>query len=138
MTVERKRVHVAIVVAIVSVGIAAAGLYAYLSRRAVSESSPGAGVVAVPSSAPGAPSGAGSRPAPTIEASAERLAQRLKEKDGSGEDWALLARSHVQMQRYPEAVEAFARALEKMPGNAAFLAEQSAARKAASESPATR
>ncbi len=37
------------------------------------------------------------------------------------------------MQRYPEAVDAFAQALEKMPGNAAFLAEQSAARKAAAE-----
>jgi len=136
MTAERRPVHVAIAVAIVAVVATATGLYAYLSRRAV-DASPTA--VAVPSSVAGAPGGAASRAAaPTIEASAERLAQRLRDKDGSGEDWALLARSHVQMRRYPEAVEAFAKALEKMPGNAAFVEEQSAARKAASEGAAPR
>jgi cytochrome c-type biogenesis protein CcmH len=139
MTAERKRVQAAIAVAIVAVGVTAAGMYAYLSRRAASEPSLGAMAVAVPSTAPGAPTGAASRPpAAAIEVSAERLAQRLKEKDGSGEDWALLARSYVQMRRYPEAVEAFARAIEKMPGNAPFVAEQSAARQAAADGAATR
>jgi cytochrome c-type biogenesis protein CcmH/NrfG len=134
MTAERKRVHAAIAVAVVAVGVTAAGLYAQLSRRAAFDSSSAAVAVAVPSSAPGAPPGAASRPAaPTIEDSAERLERRLKEKGGSAEDWALLARSYVQRRRYPDAVNAFARALEKMPGNAAFLAEQSVARKAASD-----
>jgi len=137
MTAERKYVHAAIAVSIVAVVVTAAGMYAYLSRRAALDASPAA--VAVPSSAPGVPTGAASGPsAPTLEASAERLARRLKEKDGSGEDWALLARSYVQMGRNPEAVEAFARALEKMPGNADFLAEQSAARKAPGEAAAPR
>ena len=137
MTAEGKHVRAAIAVAVVAVGVTAAGMYAYLSRLTASEPSPGA--VAVPSSAPGAPTGAASRPAAAaIEVSAERLAQRLKEKDGSGEDWALLARSYVQMRRFPEAVEAFAKAIEKMPGNAPFLAEQSAAREAAADGAATR
>ena len=139
MTAEGKHVRAAIAVAVVAVGVTAAGMYAYLSRLTASEPSPGAVAVAVPSSAPGAPTGAASRPAAAaIEVSAERLAQRLKNKDGSGEDWALLARSYVQMRRYPEAVEAFARAIEKMPGNAAFLAEQSAAREAATDGAAPR
>ena len=70
---------------------------------------------------------------PSIEAAAEGLAQRLKEKDGTGDDWALLARSYVQMRRYPEAVDAYSKALQKMPGDQALLAEQAAARKAAGD-----
>jgi cytochrome c-type biogenesis protein CcmH len=137
MTAERKRVHVAIAVAVVAVGVTGAGLYAYLSRRVALDLSPTA--VVMPSSAPGAPAGAVSRTAaPTMEASAERLAQRLKQKDGSGDDWALLARSYVQMGRNPDAVDAFGKALEKMPGNAGLLAEQSAARKGTAEAPAPR
>jgi cytochrome c-type biogenesis protein CcmH/NrfG len=68
---------------------------------------------------------------PSIEAAAERLAQRLKANDGSGDDWALLARSYVQMRRWPEAVEAFDKALAKMPGDQALTTERDAARKAA-------
>jgi len=137
MTGERNGVRAAIAVALVAVVVTGAGMYAYLSRRAASDVSPAA--VAAPSSAPGAPAATASRTAaPTLEASAERLAQRLKEKDGSGDDWALLARSYVQMGRNPEAVAAFAKALEKMPGNAEFLAEQSAARQAPGEAPAPR
>ena len=68
---------------------------------------------------------------PSIEVAADRLAQRLKANDGTADDWALLARSYVQMRRYQEAVDAFGRALQKMPGNQAFIDEQAAAKKAA-------
>lgn len=137
MTAEGKGVHVAIAVAIVAVALTGGGMYAYLSQRAAT-SAPAA-ATAAPSPSTGAPSTAASRTtAPTLEASAERLAQRLKEKDGNGDDWALLARSYVQMGRNPEAVAAFARALEKMPGNADLLAEQAAARKVPGEAPAPR
>ena len=137
MTAERKSVYAAIAVAVLAVVVAGVGMYAYLSRRTGLDAPPAA--VAVPSSAPGTPAGAASRTtAPSLEASAERLAQRLKEKGGSGEDWGLLARSYVQMGRNPDAVGAYAKALEKMPGNAEFLAEQAAARKAAGEAPALR
>ena len=128
-----KRVHVAIVVAIVAVALTAAGMYATLLHRTAMQASSIEQEAVSGSATASAPAGVTSRTAaPSIEASAEKLAQRLREKDGSGDDWALLARSYVQMRRYPEAVEAFSRALEKMPGNAAFLAEQSAARAAAS------
>jgi len=139
MTPDRKRVYGAIAVAIVAVAVTAGGLYVQLSRRAAPGPAAGDAPAVMPSPGTGAPTGPASRAAaPAIEVSAERLAQRLKEKDGSAEDWALLARSYVQMRRFPEAVDAFARALDKMPGNAAFLAEQSAARKMATEGTAPR
>jgi len=130
---HQKRITVAIAIAVVSVLVAAVGLYTQISQRAVSRPT-SEGEVAGPSFVPGAQPGTAPRPAaPTIEVSAERLAQRLRDKDGSAEDWVLLARSYVQMRRYPDAVDAFAKALEKAPGNAAFMKEQSVARKAASE-----
>jgi len=130
---DRRRTYAAIAVAGIAIAVTAAGLYVQISRRVASGASSGEATMAAPASPPGAlTSGAARSPVPALYVSAERLAQRLKEKGGSGEDWALLARSYVQMQRYPEAVDAFAQALEKMPGNAAFLAEQSAARSAAS------
>jgi cytochrome c-type biogenesis protein CcmH/NrfG len=69
--------------------------------------------------------------APSLDVAADRLAQRLRANDGTSDDWALLARSYVQMQRYPEAVEAFTKALQKRPGDQALIEEQAAARKAA-------
>jgi len=137
MTAERKGVNVAIAVAAVAVGLTGGGMYFYLSQRTAVNAP--AATTALPAPSPGAPSGAAARTtAPTLEASAERLAQRLKDKDGSGDDWALLARSYVQLGRSPEAVAAFAKALEKMPGNADLLAEQAAARKVPGEAPAPR
>ncbi|MEO8676285.1 MAG: tetratricopeptide repeat protein, partial [Casimicrobiaceae bacterium] len=68
---------------------------------------------------------------PSIEVVADRLAKRLNANDGTGDEWALLARSYVQMQRFPEAVDAFDKALRKMPGDQALIDAQAAARKAA-------
>ena len=98
----------------------ATGLYLKASSRA--------DPVAPPASdprTPGAPA-----MAPSLDVAADRLAQRLRANDGTADDWALLARSYVQMQRYPEAVEAFGKALQKRPGDQALIDEQAAARKA--------
>jgi cytochrome c-type biogenesis protein CcmH len=62
---------------------------------------------------------------------AERLAKRLSEKDGTADDWALLARSYMMLNRYSDAVAAFDRALAKAPGNEALVADRAAAQKAA-------
>jgi len=77
-----------------------------------------------------APAGAGPTPAASIDVLAERMAKRLKESDGTADEWALLARSYVQMRRYPEAVDAFGKAIARQPGNMSFVDEQAAARKA--------
>jgi cytochrome c-type biogenesis protein CcmH/NrfG len=119
-------------IAAIAVVAAAGVLYYKMSSRV----EPPPGILAHPGS--GNPPAAGgnvvpSAAVPSIEAAAERLAQRLKANDGTGDDWALLARSYVQMHRYPEAVDAYSKALQKMPGDPALLAEQAAARKSAGD-----
>jgi cytochrome c-type biogenesis protein CcmH/NrfG len=120
-------------IAAIAVVAAAGVLYYKMSSRV--EPTPGAlghpGSGNPPAAAAGnvVPSAA----VPSIEAAAERLAQRLKANDGTGDDWALLARSYVQMHRYREAVDAYSKALEKIPGDPALLAEQAAARKSAGD-----
>ncbi|MBP8296598.1 MAG: hypothetical protein KAX84_10860 [Burkholderiales bacterium] len=84
---------------------------------------------AVGAGAPKAPAAA-AEPLPTIDVAAERMAKRLQASGGTGDEWALLARTYVEMKRYPDAVVAYTRALEKMPGNEMLLTEQAVARKA--------
>lgn len=119
----QNRVYLVVAVAVLAVAIAGVGLYAQLSRRAGPGSLPVEATFVPPTPIPN-----GNSTAPTIEVVAERFAQRLQERGGTAGDWALLARSYVHLQRYPEAVEAFAHALEEQPGDAAFLAEQASAR----------
>jgi cytochrome c-type biogenesis protein CcmH/NrfG len=134
MLLQRKVLYGVVALAAATVVLGAAGLYLKLSARG--EAAPTLGGTALPGSASAAPQDAvPAAAAPSIEVAAERLAQRLKDNDGTGDDWALLARSYVHLKRYPEAIDAFAEALQKMPGNQAFLNEQAAARKAAVEPP---
>jgi cytochrome c-type biogenesis protein CcmH/NrfG len=118
--------------ALLAVVASAIGLYVMGSSRIEPGRVPS--VERAATGAPGKGPGAAAAPAPSIDVLAERLAQRLKDSDGTADDWALLARSYVQMQRYPEAVDAFGKALQKMPDNQAFKDEQAAARKAAAGS----
>ena len=131
MVAGRKWLYGVVALAASAMLASGVGLYLKLSSRTASETSVGG----VPATAtPATPQTAmPAATAPSIEVAAERLAQRLKDKDGTGDDWALLARSYVHLRRYPEAVEAFGKALQKMPGNQAFIDGQAAARKAAAE-----
>ncbi len=83
-----------------------------------------------------APQGAPTATAPSMEVATEGLARRLKAQGGSADDWALLARSYVHLKRYPEAVDAFAKALELNPADQSLIAAQAAARQAAGMAPA--
>jgi cytochrome c-type biogenesis protein CcmH len=58
-----------------------------------------------------------------IVAMVEQLAQRLKEKPGDAEGWVMLARSYLALRRFPEAADAYAHAVELVPGNARLLAD---------------
>jgi len=69
---------------------------------------------------------------------AEKLSKRLESQDGSADDWALLARTHVELRQYPEATRAFQRALAKSPNDAALQKEAEAVGKAAGALPAPR
>lgn len=130
MVLERKWAFRIVGLAVAAVALTGVGLYFTMSSRV----EPGHAPDAAPSGAAG-PAGAANAmpkaPVSSIEVAAERLEKRLKSSDGTADDWGLLARSYVQMKRYPEAVDAFSKALQKMPGNQTYIDEQAAARKAA-------
>lgn len=58
-----------------------------------------------------------------LEAMVARLAARLDSEPGNAEGWGILARSYYYMQRYPEAVSAFAKLIELVPDDADSLAD---------------
>jgi hypothetical protein len=112
-----------------------AKLYRYLDDRTgtgAGKSAPPASMASMASGGAVSTMGAASKVAlPTIDVAAERMAKRLQASGGTGDEWALLARTYVELKRYPDAVGAYARALEKMPGNETLLTEQASARAAA-------
>lgn len=71
----------------------------------------------------------------TVDVAAARLADRLNAKGGTGEEWALLARSYVELKRFPDAVNAFAHARTALPGDPSLMKEEAAAKGAAAMPP---
>lgn len=132
MALDKKTVAVVGGVAIVSIALSVALFY----LASGSSRNPGAGGAPMP-----APSAALAQSPPagpmtgksslTMEQAADRLAKRLAQQGGSADDWALLARSYVELRQYPEAVRAFEQALKKSPGDAQLTKERDAARRAA-------
>lgn len=53
----------------------------------------------------------------------DKLAERLKARSGSAEDWLMLARSYQLLGRYAEASAAYAKVATMTPGNAQVLAD---------------
>jgi len=58
-----------------------------------------------------------------IAANVAKLAERLKSSPNDAQGWTMLARSYSQMEKYPEAVDAYAKATELNPKDADLLAE---------------
>ena len=58
-----------------------------------------------------------------IEAMVERLAARLRENPEDAEGWKMLGRSHAALGRFPEAVDAYAKAAARAPRDAQLLAD---------------
>jgi cytochrome c-type biogenesis protein CcmH len=58
-----------------------------------------------------------------IEANVAKLAERLKSSPNDAQGWTMLARSYSQMEKYPEAANAYAKATELNPKDADLLAE---------------
>ena len=134
---DRKQLYGILGIAALAIVVAAVGLYVMGSSRGDQAARGNATPGAMPGAAtPPATAGTAVPPAavPSIEVAADRLAKRLNANDGTGDEWALLARSYVQMQRFPEAVDAFDKALRKMPGDQALIDARAAARKAAGSS----
>lgn len=108
----QRRVWLVAIALLIAIPVAAVALYVRLG-------SPDATTPAV----------AGSTPVPhemadpQIIAMVDKLAQRMKSRPDDGEGWALLARSYAALGRFPEAVDAYARADALMPDNPALLAD---------------
>ncbi|MEO8486260.1 MAG: c-type cytochrome biogenesis protein CcmI, partial [Betaproteobacteria bacterium] len=60
---------------------------------------------------------------PEIVAMVERLAARMKAEPADPNGWLLLGRSWSALQRYEESANAYAQAVERLPGNADALAD---------------
>jgi cytochrome c-type biogenesis protein CcmH len=58
-----------------------------------------------------------------IEGMVARLESRLRENPDDADGWALLARSNLVLQRFPEAVKAYARATALVKDNASLYAD---------------
>jgi cytochrome c-type biogenesis protein CcmH len=71
----------------------------------------------------GSPHGEGGIPQAELETMVERLAQRMEANPGDPEGWAILARSYMAMQRLPDALRAFGRAVSLRPDDAQLLAD---------------
>jgi cytochrome c-type biogenesis protein CcmH len=58
-----------------------------------------------------------------IEANVAKLAERLKSNPNDAQGWTMLARSYSSMEKYSDAVNAYAKATELNPNDADLLAE---------------
>lgn len=65
----------------------------------------------------------GERTPAQIEANVAKLAQRLQSNPNDAQGWAMLANSYLSMEKYSEAVGAFAKATELTPNDADLWAE---------------
>lgn len=129
------RTWILVMVGAVSLAISGAFLYlvAYKDRDAAGSPAPIAAIAPAP--VPGPP---GAKGVPTMEQAADRLAKRLERQDGSADDWALLARSYVELRQYGQAVRAFERALKKTPNDPQLIKDAASARQAAQAPSAAR
>ncbi len=69
---------------------------------------------------------AGDRPGITmqqVESMVERLAARMQENPEDVKGWEMLGRSYAVLERYPEAVAAYANAVKRSPPDAQLLAD---------------
>ena len=65
----------------------------------------------------------GGRTQEQIAANVEKLAKRLESNPSDAQGWTMLARSYSSMEKYPEAVGAYAKATELTPKDADLWAE---------------
>ena len=56
-----------------------------------------------------------------IEGMVERLAEKLKSEPNNAQGWQMLARSYLALQRLPEAVQAYSKAVALAPNDAQLL-----------------
>jgi len=122
------------VVAIAAVSMIGSGAFLYVKRSSTDSEIPAA-ASAAPAAVIPPPSGPSrqmsGKASLTMQEAADRLSLRLRMQGGNADDWALLARSYVELRQYSEAVSAFEQALKKSPNDAQLRKDAESARQAA-------
>ena len=98
--------------------VAAASLYAALGAPAGLQMHAGATATAIPAAGVEAPMSD-----KQILAMVDSLARKMEENPDDPRGWVLLARSQNALGRFPEAAQAFERAIKLVPGDAQLLAD---------------
>jgi len=112
-----------VIVTAASAVMCAAILATYLGR----DQAPAPATIGMPP--PGVTTGdrqstpAGRSAAPPLNQLVDKLAARMRDAPNDGQGWALLARTYAQLERYPEALEAFAHAARLLPNDPVLLAD---------------
>jgi cytochrome c-type biogenesis protein CcmH/NrfG len=139
MPLNKTTFVIAVVVAVAAGVLIGSTASSFLNRGPtggeVSATAPAAPAAPLPSRPAGQMNGKASL---TLQEASDRLSLRLMTQDGSADDWALLARSFVELRQYPQAVHAFEEALKKSPNDAQLRQDADMARKAAAGSSAAR
>ncbi|WP_374513948.1 tetratricopeptide repeat protein [Niveibacterium sp.] len=65
----------------------------------------------------------GAQPGGDLNVMVQRLAQKLASAPNNGEGWLLMARTRLELRQYPEAAEAFGKAVALLPPDANLLAD---------------
>jgi cytochrome c-type biogenesis protein CcmH/NrfG len=128
------RNKLALVVGVALVAIIGSGALLYVRQQSRGGESTIVAPVAPAIAIPGPPAAAApmnGKPSLTMTDAANRLALRLSTQEGSADDWALLARSYVELRQYPDAVRAFDEALKRAPNDAQLRKDAETARQAA-------
>ncbi|MBS0411429.1 MAG: c-type cytochrome biogenesis protein CcmI [Proteobacteria bacterium] len=115
------RMTAAIVVG--SVVLGAVALYAVMGRPNVPGAAPGSGADAAAPTAMAATQPAAGAPSPglpDVDTMIGRLEDRLKSQPNDAEGWRMLGWSYFATQKYPQAVQAYAKAVALNPKSAGF------------------
>lgn len=108
---------------LVGVGLALVAVIFYLkigSPEGITNAATSAATLATPAG-PAAPTG--QRSQAQIEANVAALAKRLQSNPSDAQGWTMLARSYSSMDKYPEAIGAYAKATELTPKDADLWAD---------------
>ena len=105
-------------VAVLSLAVVALAVFGYSQTGAPSLVWPGASAVEAAASAANGQIGM-----QQIQAMVDQLAARLQKNPNDGQGWVMLARSYTVLNRFDEALPAYAKAVELIPPNAQILAD---------------
>lgn len=107
----------------IGIPLIAVALYVQLGNRAVLPGSPASASTSAPASLDGSAQPSGQMTQAGIEANVAKLAARLEQNPADGQGWIMLGRSYLNLEKYSEASNAFAKATALKPDDADLLGD---------------